>query len=294
MRITDITELFCTSSPNSYLTNDKYGLIANFEETLVLNEQLTLENATMFLFPPKSQLDFATPLVEGSSLVLLFDLPPEYTAEELLQVPLSIDKTDQLFLTQLQDNLRKQRFIKRGKPDLLYDFEIGAYFNALIKSAESCLFSLLNRAQEKRWLIQLPPAYQEALHTTPSQSIQVFPKNRPVVDYEQLIQEIISYMQEHLSDNLSIEQIADTFYVSSSTLKKYFKKSTNKSMMSYYKELRLEKAKQLILTNEISYTEIANRLGFHSIHHFSSFFKKQVGLSPSEYARTMLENNNGS
>ncbi|HAP9434296.1 TPA: helix-turn-helix domain-containing protein, partial [Enterococcus faecium] len=46
---------------------------------------------------------------------------------------------------------------------------------------------------------------------------------------------------------------------------------------------KMEKAKRLVLENELTYTEIADILGFHSIHHFSSAFKKYTGLSPSKY-----------
>ncbi|AOM27815.1 hypothetical protein AL018_05015 [Enterococcus faecium] len=61
-------------------------------------------------------------------------------------------------------------------------------------------------------------------------------------------------------------------------------KSMNYSgVISYFKELKMEKAKRLVLENELTYTEIADILGFHSIHHFSSAFKKYTGLSPSKY-----------
>ncbi|HFV1519083.1 TPA: helix-turn-helix transcriptional regulator, partial [Enterococcus faecium] len=77
--------------------------------------------------------------------------------------------------------------------------------------------------------------------------------------------------------------LAQIFFISPASLKKHFRKVNGKSVISYFKELKMEKAKRLVLENELTYTEIADILGFHSIHHFSSAFKKYTGLSPSKY-----------
>lgn len=50
-----------------------------------------------------------------------------------------------------------------------------------------------------------------------------------------------------------------------------------KSVISYFKELKMEKAKRLVLENELTYTEIADILGFHSIHHFLQLLKNIQG-----------------
>jgi AraC-like DNA-binding protein len=55
--------------------------------------------------------------------------------------------------------------------------------------------------------------------------------------------------------------------------------------ISFFNELKLDEAKRLIREGRLNFTEIADALGFTSLHYFSRLFKKKTGLSPSEYAK---------
>ena len=74
---------------------------------------------------------------------------------------------------------------------------------------------------------------------------------------------------------------------SKSYLKKLFKNATGYSIMDYYTHLKIERAKILIKSGEMSVSEIAELLGYSSIHYFSRVFKKKTGLSPTEYKSTL-------
>ncbi|MBO1304736.1 helix-turn-helix domain-containing protein [Enterococcus sp. 669A] len=108
----------------------------------------------------------------------------------------------------------------------------------------------------------------------------------PKIHKHDLISQIMAYMEENLDKNITIEEFANHFYISASHIKKVFKEYTGYSMINYYKILKIEKAKELILSNEKSFTEIGLELGYDSIHHFSNTFKKYTGLSPTKYKQS--------
>lgn len=102
-----------------------------------------------------------------------------------------------------------------------------------------------------------------------------------------IVNDIIDFMNERLHKQLFLDDICTHFFLSKTYLKKIFKEETGYTVMSFFKALRMEEAKVLIRENNLSFTLIAQNLGFDSVHYFSNCFKQQTGLSPSEYARSI-------
>ena len=92
----------------------------------------------------------------------------------------------------------------------------------------------------------------------------------------------VVYMKKHLSDMLYIQDIADELGISMSTLKKVFSEKCGCSVMQYFTNLRIEKAKSL-LKNGAGVNEAADALGFSSASYFSRWFKKETGTAPVQY-----------
>ena len=95
----------------------------------------------------------------------------------------------------------------------------------------------------------------------------------------------VQFLHAHLSEVLTLEQIAKECSMSISKLKQLFREKAGCGPINYLIELRIEKAKQLIHTSEMNVSEIAAALGFSSPHYFSRQFKKITGMSPREYAQ---------
>ena len=98
-----------------------------------------------------------------------------------------------------------------------------------------------------------------------------------------LTERVIRYMDEHLCDNLSFSTICVFSAQSATNLKTIFKSVTGMGVMEYYRHLKIERAKQLLREGNGNITQIADRLGYTSVHYFSRHFKQATGMTPREY-----------
>lgn len=92
------------------------------------------------------------------------------------------------------------------------------------------------------------------------------------------------YIQDcYSSDNLSISDIAGKLNITSSYLGVIFHQSTGINIISYIKQLRIEKACELLRNSMLTIVDISEKLGFQDPHYFSNVFKKNFKITPSEY-----------
>ena len=105
------------------------------------------------------------------------------------------------------------------------------------------------------------------------------------IDDSALVRDIQKYMQDHITENLTVDDICGRFRFSPAALQKKFKQSTGRGLMAYFGEQKIALAKYLIRSDSKSFTEIAEELGFSSVNYFSKVFKARVGISPTEFSR---------
>ena len=94
---------------------------------------------------------------------------------------------------------------------------------------------------------------------------------------------VVDYMNHHLSEDISLKVLADLAHLEKIYFLKQFKEKMKETPMSYLRSLRIREAKQLLVHSDMNITQISSAVGFLDVHHFSSTFKKTVGLSPSDY-----------
>ncbi|MCD8217374.1 MAG: PocR ligand-binding domain-containing protein [Clostridiales bacterium] len=92
-----------------------------------------------------------------------------------------------------------------------------------------------------------------------------------------------AFLTEHLSENLDAETIASWLGISRSKLYMACDKYIGMGIAEYVRNLRMEEAKNLLKTTDLSITEIAGRTGFEDYNYFSRVFKKETGYSAREY-----------
>ncbi len=98
-----------------------------------------------------------------------------------------------------------------------------------------------------------------------------------------LIEEIIQFFKENLNKNISLNLLSKKFGVSKSGLIEHFKFSTGTTPMQYLLKLRLNEAEELLITSDLSLSEIADICGYENAFYFSNAFKKAKGESPKFY-----------
>lgn len=100
---------------------------------------------------------------------------------------------------------------------------------------------------------------------------------------ENLVQNICEYIDNNLSEDISLSMIADKMHVSEGHLSRVFKKQMDKSIMEYITEKRMEEAKRLLTETSLSVEKIANLSGYRTPHYFGQKFKETYGYTPTRY-----------
>lgn len=98
-----------------------------------------------------------------------------------------------------------------------------------------------------------------------------------------IVQSIKIFIEKNYKEDISLSDLADTFYLSKEHLSRLFKKETGQNLFSYIMDLKLEEAKRLLIETNRTLDDIAFSLGFSNGNYFSKVFKKNIGVSPSSY-----------
>ena len=102
---------------------------------------------------------------------------------------------------------------------------------------------------------------------------------------ERIIRKACLYFRENVNANVNIEKLATDLNVGYSYFRQMFRKYTGISPTQYHLSLRIQKAKDLLVSTDLSFKEIANDLGFESYFYFSRIFKDKTGKSPMEFRK---------
>lgn len=108
---------------------------------------------------------------------------------------------------------------------------------------------------------------------------------------EILIMKVKEYIDENYNKNISLTSISKKFTISSSYLSTLFNTYIGKNFIDYITNIRLQKAKEYLKNSDLRINEISKEVGFRDPYYFSTVFKKNIGISPSEYRSnlSMLE-----
>lgn len=108
------------------------------------------------------------------------------------------------------------------------------------------------------------------------------PVASPSVMHER-ISEIAQYINRHYMDDLSLQRVADQFYISPYYLSRFFKEATGFTFVEYLNSVRIKEAKKLLEQTPIKVSLIARKVGFGSVTHFGRVFKTVTGRAPLFY-----------
>lgn len=100
-----------------------------------------------------------------------------------------------------------------------------------------------------------------------------------------LAEQVAQYILAHIDAALTVEELANRFYVSADHLTRTFKKRYGKTIIQYIAEQRMFLAGELIQHTPLTITTIAEKVGYFHYPYFVKMFRKHYGMTPREYAQ---------
>lgn len=156
------------------------------------------------------------------------------------------------------------------------------YYNELVRRQHQLPGSeQIIRLRLEELLIQLYRRYTQRFTAAPVM------KSVKKKGDEETYNHIINYLEAHIQARLSTEQICRDNLIGLSQLQKLFRDRHSCGVIDYFTKMKITAAKQLIRDQHMNFTQIADVLGYSSIHYFSRMFKKITGMTPSDYASSI-------
>ena len=100
---------------------------------------------------------------------------------------------------------------------------------------------------------------------------------------DELFAPVLSYMTAHLDNTVTTEELADLVHMQPTYFIRRFKASYGLPPIAYLGRLRLYKAMELLSSTTLSIEQISTEVGIQDSAYFARFFKKNCGVTPSEY-----------
>ncbi|WP_317929222.1 GlxA family transcriptional regulator [Halioxenophilus sp. WMMB6] len=95
------------------------------------------------------------------------------------------------------------------------------------------------------------------------------------------------WLHDNYSKDIRFSEVASRFEMSVRSFNRRFKAATNKSPLQYLQEIRIQTAKDLLKTSNLTISEIAYKVGYSDMGHFTGLFKKLLATTPSDYRTTV-------
>ncbi|MEF3312220.1 helix-turn-helix domain-containing protein [Paenibacillus sp. GYB004] len=97
--------------------------------------------------------------------------------------------------------------------------------------------------------------------------------------------QIEAYLNRHYDRQLTLQDVADRFYLSREYISRKFKQHFGENLVEYLCRIRMDKARALLANPQLKITEIARMVGYPDEKYFSKVFKKQTGMSPNAFRK---------
>ncbi len=129
----------------------------------------------------------------------------------------------------------------------------------------------------------------ELIYTLSKDSARYLRLEKRKSNHEKMIEDTLVYIKEHLTEDLSLQTVAEKMSFSPIHFHNCFRASTGKTLRDYVEEKRVARAINLLVSTNQNLTEIAYECGFSSQSYFSFVFKRRMGFTPREYAEKVAK-----
>ena len=190
-------------------------------------------------------------------------------------------------LSILLDKVKSSSYLSVGYVKNLFNEILRAYYHAgeeLLEDGDKAKYSEL---MEKIFVGNSENIYiiEEQILTLISEFTKKTELNIGIRRYSETTTKILSYINDNYKSQAIVSELSNKLFFSRNYISALFKKDTGTTISRYITEVRLCKAKQLLLGTSLSISEIALDTGYCDISHFSRVFKEEYGDSPLEYRK---------
>lgn len=257
---------------NSHMHQDAWELCCCLEQNVwvaVEDHRVSLQNGQLLLTPPGVHHDVVLDHKDSLAFVIAFSCSNSENLRPLQDTVFHAEEA-LLFLFQQIISELDSTFIHDANTLHLYRFHssedspLGAE-QLICSYLEQILISLLRKATMHKGEIVRSGKFREAIHTY-------------------LAEQITAFIREHIGETLTVALIAEHFHYSRARLSTIYKSVTGYGINETITRERMQQARQLLLQQEKTVTQISDELGFSSPQYFSQKFFLETGCPPSRYA----------
>jgi AraC-like DNA-binding protein len=108
---------------------------------------------------------------------------------------------------------------------------------------------------------------------------------------DKLFIQIKDYIDQHYTEEFTMEKLSQEVHMSTSNLTHQFKKRTGFSPVQYIIRRRIGRAQSLLISSDMSITDVSAEVGYDNLSYFNNQFKKIVGMSPQVYRKYRVGDN---
>ena len=150
------------------------------------------------------------------------------------------------------------------------------------------VYKCIERIDIKRGVQESMEAALEDGTDLPSHSKEAPPLPPVNQSRQALIQEVKSYLADNYRKKLTLHMAAEQVHINASYLSRLFTEVEGIGFSEYLCHLRMEAARELLQDYHLKIYEVADAVGYQDVKHFLKVFKKQTGMTPSEYREKSL------
>lgn len=103
--------------------------------------------------------------------------------------------------------------------------------------------------------------------------------------HEELVRRSIDYLEKHLGESVSVDDVAEAVFISGRYLNQIFKTHTGNTVFEHLSLMRVHRAEELLHDPSLQIQEVAARVGYENVQSFTRLFKRHHGMTPVEYRR---------
>lgn len=119
--------------------------------------------------------------------------------------------------------------------------------------------------------------------------VETIPVRSSVPPSMSSMMKIEEYLRANYQQDITLQEIADRFYLSREHISRKFKQEYHETITDYVMRIRMEKAKDLLANPNLKIYEIAYHIGYQNEKYFSKVYKKFFGVTPNEYRSTLVK-----